>query len=64
MHAADPTTGATLSFHELRDRPLDMIFSRLWFFGSNGPANPFISCQWREVFPSFYGRLVRHQGFL
>lgn len=53
MNATHPAAWPTLALHELRNCPLDMIFSGLRFFGSDRPANPLIACQWREVLPPF-----------
>ncbi len=53
MHTAYPTTRSALSFRKFRNRPLDMSFPRLRFFGSDSPAYPLIATQWRKVLPTF-----------
>ena len=44
MDTANPAAGAANTLHQFRDRPVDMIFSRLWLFGGDSPANPLVAC--------------------
>jgi len=60
---AGPAARPALAFTELLTRSLDMLSPGFGFFYGDGPADPFITRQWRDVFPGGEGSLVGGKGF-
>jgi hypothetical protein len=63
MRTAGPAARPALAFFELRTHPLDMLSSGFGLFYRNGPADPFITRERRDVFPCAERSLVRCKGF-
>jgi hypothetical protein len=59
--ATYPAAGPTLSFLQLRDSSFNVIFSCLWSFYGDIPANPLIAGERSNVFPSFQSFRVREK---
>ena len=63
MRATGPAAGAALAFFELLARPLDMFSPGFVLFDGDGPADPFIARERRDVFPGGERGLVGGKGF-
>lgn len=51
MDAADPATRSTLTFFQLRNETLDVLFSGPSFLYGNGPTDPLIASERCEALP-------------
>ena len=61
MQATSPATGAALALEQFGEDAVDVFLSGFGFFRRDNPANPLISREWCQVFPSFMRGLVRDQ---
>src|SRR3989344_1907719 len=62
MRATGPTTRSAHSFYKFPLRPLDPAAPRFWLLGGFNPADPFVSREWRNIFPFSECRSVRNKG--
>ena len=51
MNAAYPAARSPHTVDQFRDHSSHMFFSSGFLFNRNGPADPFVSCQWGNIFP-------------
>ena len=63
MRTAGPAARTALAFSELCTHALDMLFSCFGLFHGDGPADPFITRERRNVFPCGERGLVGGKGF-
>ena len=63
MRTAGPAARPALAFPELFTRPLDMLSSCFGLFYGDGPADPFIARERRDVFPCSERGLIGGKGF-
>ena len=63
VSTAHPATRAAHAFFKLRAYPFDMLLPRLRPFYGNGPTDPFIARERRNVFPRRQSLRVGCQGF-
>ena len=63
MRTAGPAARPALAFSELRTHPLDMLAPGFGLFYGDGPADPFIARERRDVFPCGQSGLVGGKGF-
>ena len=63
MRAAGPAARPALAFFELLAHPLDMLSSCFGLFHGDGPADPFIARERRDVFPGSERGLVGGKSF-
>jgi hypothetical protein len=64
MNAAYPAAGAAFALGQFLGRSFDMFVSGFLLLDGHCPANPFITCQGGNIFPSSQRFRVRHNGFL
>jgi hypothetical protein len=63
MDTPRPATWSSLTVHNLFAEALDVILSRLFLLHGDGPADPFVPCERREVIPRLTYLFGRQQGF-
>jgi len=63
MDAANPAARAPHAFLELGDDTLHVLVPRLLLLDRNGPANPFVARQRRDVLPRSKRFCISSEGF-